>query len=298
MGAQEWILLLVLSVIWGASFVFLKVLVESLPPLTIVAARLAISAAVLNLVTGGAAFRPAVLARWPEFLALAVLSTAVPFSLITFGETRITSGLASILNATTPMFVVLVAHAFTQDERLSWNRGLGVVAGFAGVAILIGPTALSGVGRGGAIGEIACLVASAIYGCSSVFARRFRDLAPMQVVTGQLTAATLLTAPLSLIFDRPFGLPPPPPAAWASLAGLALICTALAFVIYFRIIARAGATNVSLVTLLSPPSAILLGVLFLHERPELRSLAGLAVIGLGLAAIDGRPIRWVWRPRG
>lgn len=290
MGAREWALLLMLSVIWGASFVFLKVLVAALPPLTIVFLRLTIAATALNLVTGGGAFRPEVLRQWRAFIVLGFISTALPFSLITFGETRVTSGLASILNATTPMFVVLVAHLFTRDERLSWNRGAGVVVGFLGVAVLIGPSALAG-GGGAAVGELACLGGSMAYGCSNVYARRFRGLPPLQVVAGQLTAAAILMAPMSLILDHPFSLAMPPIGAWGAMLGLALVCTALAFVVYFRILAAAGATNVSLVTLLSPPSTLLMGVLFLGEPLEMRGLMGLALIGLGLAAIDGRLLK-------
>ena len=295
MGARAWTLLLALSVIWGGSFVFLKILVAALPPFTVVAARLLIAAAAITAITRGAAFRGEVARRWPEFLALGFISMTLPFSLITFGETRITSGLASILNATVPIFVVLTAHAFTHDERLTWGRGAGVLAGFAGVAVLIGPTAFAHGGGRAVVGELACLGGSIAYGFSNVYARRFRGLPPLQVVAGQLIAAAALTAPLSLVVDHPFSLPAPPLGAIGALLGLALICTALAFVLYFRLLALAGATNASLNTLLSPVSALLLGVVFLREPLEPRSLAGLALIGAGLIAIDGRALKLLSR---
>lgn len=297
MGAREWAILLFLSAIWGSSFVFLKVLVETTPPLTVVFGRLAIAAAALNLVTRGGALRPEILARWPEFGFYALVSTALPFCLITFGETEISSGLASILNATTPIFAVLIAHLAFADERLTWNKGLGAVAGFLGVVVLVGPTALA-VGRGALVGQAACLVAALSYGCASVFARRFRGLAPLNIVAAQMTAATLLVAPASLIVDRPFALPAPPPAAWASLLTLALICTAFAFWLYFRLVARVSGAVVSLVTVLSPVSAIGLGAVFLGERLEARAAGGLALIALGLVAIDGRLLRRLRRRAG
>ena len=296
MGAKEWGTLIVLSVIWGSSFVLLKVLIETIPPLTIVFGRLAISALAMNLVTRGGAFRPEILARWPEFVFYGLVSAALPFSLITLAETEIDSGLASILNATTPIFAVVIAHFSFADERLSWNKGVGALAGFLGVVVLIGPSALA-IGRDGLAGQMASLVAALSYGCASVFARRFRGLAPLNVVAAQMTIAALLVAPASLIVDRPFDLTPPPPVAWASLAALALICTAFSYWLYFRLVAKVSGTVLSVATVLSPVSAVALGVMFLGERLEFRALGGLLLIALGLAAMDGRPLARLRRSR-
>jgi drug/metabolite transporter (DMT)-like permease len=298
MGGREWGLLLLLGLVWGASFFFFKVLVAALPPLTVVFGRLVIAAAamaaILRLIPATA---PLPRRAWPDLLVFGAIGNALPFTLIAWGETRVSSGLASILNATTPIFTVLVAHVFTADDRLTWNRGVGVVACFLGVAVLVGPTALADAGRGDLAGELACLGASLAYGFAGVYARRFRALPPLKVVTGQLACSALLMAPLSIALDRPWSLASPAPSVWASLFALALACTAFAYVLYFRILRTAGATNVSLVTFLAPVSAILLGVFVLGERLEARALIGLLVIGVGLAAVDGRLLKGLRRPR-
>jgi drug/metabolite transporter (DMT)-like permease len=289
MNGREWGLLLLLGLVWGSSFFFFKILVAALPPLTVVFGRLVIAAAAMLLIVRlGPASAPLPRRAWPELLVFGAIGNALPFSLIAYGETQVSSGLASILNATTPIFTVLVAHAFTADDKLTWNRGVGVAACFLGVAVLVGPSALTEAGRSDLPGELACLGASLAYGFAGVYARRFRTLPPLKVVTGQLACSALLMAPLSIALDRPWSLPSPAPAVWASLFGLALACTAFAYVLYFRILRTAGATNVSLVTFLAPVSAILLGVFVLAERLEARSLVGLLVIGVGLAAVDGR----------
>lgn len=290
LGALEWALLLLLGLIWGSSFFFFKILVEALPPFTVVFGRLTIASAALMIVA--ARSWTALGARtWAEIALLAAISNVVPFSLIAYGETRISSGLAAILNASTPIFTALVAHVFMKDERLSWNKAAGVIVCFLGVTVLVGPSAFSDQGQEALPGELACLGAALVYGFATVYGRRFRAIAPLQLSAAQILAAAVITLPLMLAFDRPWSLAAPGPAAWAAYAGLGLLCTALAYLIYFRILKTAGATNVSLVTILAPVSAILLGVLFLGETLEWRSLVGLAVIAAGLAALDGRLLR-------
>jgi drug/metabolite transporter (DMT)-like permease len=225
---------------------------------------------------------------WGRFLAMGLMNNVVPFTLIVFGETRISSGLASILNATTPIFGVLAAQLFTADEKLSWTKSAGVLLGFAGVAALIGPGVFTGLDRGDLTGEAACLAAALIYALAGIYGRRFKGVAPLKVANGQLTASTLVLLPLAAIADRPWTLAPPSAQVWASLVGVALISTALAYVLYFRILAVAGATNLLLVTFLLPVSAMALGVAFLGETVTSAALAGMGLIGLGLAAIDGR----------
>ncbi len=290
MTAADWGLLGLLSLLWGGSFFFNQVAVAELPPLTVVAARVVLAAAVLWAVLrarGEAAPRtPAALVA---FAGMGVLNNAIPFTLIVWGQTQIASGVAAILNASTPLFTVLLAHVLTRDERLTPARVAGVVVGFLGVAVMMGGAALGGSGAAVAA-QAACIVAAASYACATLWGRRFRALGvpPLATAAGQLTASTLLLAPLALIVDRPWSLPAPGPAALASLVGVALLSTALAYVLFFRILARAGATNLSLVTFLIPVSAILLGVVVLGETLLPRHLAGMALIGLGLAAIDGR----------
>lgn len=287
MHAREWSLLVLLSILWGGSFFFAKVALAELGPFTVVFFRVGLAALALNIMASAVgqslwgASTP-----WRQLVVMGALNNALPFSLIFWGQTTITSGLASILNATTPLFTVLVAHALTRDERMTVRKLFGVLAGLAGVAILIGPD------LGGSIwGQIACLAAALSYAFAGVYGRRFQAMgvAPMQAAAGQVTASAMLILPIMLFVDRPWELASPPSGiVWAALAGLALLSTALAYVLYFRILAAAGATNLLLVTFLIPVTAILLGAAFLGERLELRQFAGMALIGLGLAAIDGR----------
>lgn len=290
MGAPEWIALLALSSLWGGSFFFFKVLVAELPPFTVVLGRVGIAALALNLLllARREPLRPNP-QHWRSFLMLGLVNNVIPFSLIAFGETRITSGSAAILNATTPIFTILVAHFLTADEKMTFAKGAGVLAGFLGVAVLIGPQALSGFGQGDLVGDAACLLAALVYGLGAIYGRRFRGMPPLRIATAQVTAATIILLPLAALVDRPWSLPAPSAGAWAALLALALLCTALAYLLYFRILAVAGATNLVLVTFLLPASALILGALFLSEPITLPALVGMALIGLGLAAIDGRP---------
>ena len=291
MGAPEWLALFALSGLWGGSFFFFKILVAELPPFTVVLGRVGIAAIALHLLLWARRDPLRLQPRqWGPFLLLGLINNVIPFSLIAFGETRIASGEAAILNATTPMFTILVAHLATADERLTLARGAGVLFGFLGVAVLIGPEALSGFGQGDLAGDAACLLAAAVYGLGAIYGRRFKGMAPLKIATGQVSAATLVLIPLAGIVDRPWMLPMPTAGAWAALFALALLCTALAYLLYFRILVAAGATNIVLVTFLLPASALVLGAVFLGEPVTGAALAGMALIGLGLAAIDGRPL--------
>jgi len=231
---------------------------------------------------------------WGSIIVLAILNNALPFALFGWGQTHIASGLASILNATTPIWGVVVAHFLTRDERMTPRKVAGVLLGFGGVATMIGPSLLSNLGSG-ALAQLACVTASLSYALAAVWARRFKRIgvSPLSVTTGQLTAGALIMLPVSMIVDHPWQHALPPLSAWAAIAALALFCTALGYVLYFKLIDSAGATNALLVTLLVPPVAILLGGLFLGEQLAPQDFAGLALIGLGLAAIDGRVLSLV-----
>lgn len=290
MNGSDWLILLALALIWGGAFFFIGIAVRHVPPLTYVWLRLTIAAAGMwtyLVLTGRKPRLPRQV--WASVLLLALLNNALPFVLIGWGEMHIASGLAAILNATTPIWGVLVAHFLTHDERMNPRKIAGVLLGFGGVVIMMGPSLLSNLGTG-AVAQLACVIASLVYALAAVWARRFKKigLSPIAVTTGQLTAGALLMLPLSLIIDRPWANPAPPLGAWAAIAALALLCTAFAYVLYFRLIETSGATNAMLVTLLVPPVAILLGALFLGESLAPEDFAGLALIALGLAAIDGR----------
>ena len=290
MNRADWAILLSLALIWGGAFFFISVAVRHVPPLTYVWMRLSFAAVALWLWSwwrGDKVALPPSL--WGSMLLLALLNNAIPFVLFGWGQTHIAAGLASILNATTPIWGVLVAHLFTHDEQLSSRKLAGILLGFGGVAVMIGPAFLTSLG-GNLLPQLACLVAALCYALAGVWARRFRaqGVPPMTVSIGQLTAGAAVMLPIALIVDRPWSIPAPPLTAWGAILALALLCSAFAYVLYFRLIDRAGATNALLVTLLTPPVAILLGALFLGELLDPRDILGLALIALGLAAIDGR----------
>lgn len=290
MNGSDWLILGALAVIWGGAFFFIGIAVRHVPPLTYVWLRLTIAAAGMWAyvrISGRQAGLPKEV--WGSILVLAILNNALPFVLIGWGEIHIASGLAAILNATTPIWGVLVAHFLTHDERMNPGKLAGVLLGFAGVVVMMGPSLMSSLGAG-ALAQLACVAASLVYALAAVWARRFKKmgLSPISVTTGQLTAAALVMLPLSLIVDRPWTHALPPLGAWSAIAALALLCTAFAYVLYFRLIDTSGATNAMLVTLLVPPVAILLGAMFLGETLAPQDFAGLGLIALGLAAIDGR----------
>jgi drug/metabolite transporter (DMT)-like permease len=298
MNRSDWLILLTLALIWGGAFMFIGVAVRHVDPLTYVWLRLSIAAVAMwaFLKVRG---QPLGLPRevWGSMLLLALLNNALPFTLFGWGQTHIASGLASILNATTPIWGVVVAHLFTQDERMTPRKIAGVLLGFGGVAMMIGPALLANIGTD-ALAQLACIAASFCYALAAVWARRFRrmGLSPMSVTTGQLTAGALMMLPVALLVDQPWTQAFPPLTAVASIVALALLCTAFGYVLYFRLIDSAGATNALLVTLLVPPVAILLGALFLSEQLAAHDFLGLALIALGLAAIDGRLFTLLARP--
>ena len=290
MDSYDWVMLITLATVWGGSFLFNAILVAELPVITIVAIRVTVAALALwgfVRVTGRKI--PTTPQVWGALLILGVLNNAIPFSLIVQGQTQITSGLASILNATTPFFTILVAGFFLTDERFSVLRVLGVVVGFSGVILMVGPEALGSLGAD-FWAQLCALGAALSYGFASVFGRRFRELKvdPVMVATGQVTMSSLVLWPIALWIDGPQDILGLSFNAAASMFGLAVLCTSFAYILYFRILERAGATNISLVTFLVPISAIILGVLVLGESIFIKEIIGMTLIGLGLAIIDGR----------
>lgn len=295
MTLREWAMLITLSILWGGSFFFVQVAVTELPTFTTVVIRVALAAGILLIVmrmTGQAipTSRPVLIA----FLGMGMLNNVIPFSLFVWGQTQISSSLASILNATMPLFTVLVAHALTTDEKMTVSRLLGVVVGLVGVAMMVGGEALSGIGDS-ALAQLACLGAALSYAFASIYGRRFRRLgvSPMATATGQVTASSLILLPAMLLLEAPWTLPMPSLPVIASLLGVGILSTAFAYILYFRILATAGATNISLVTFLVPISAILLGTVILGEVLEPKHLLGMTAIAFGLAAIDGRPLAYL-----
>ena len=294
--AREWGMLLTLSLVWGGSFFFNEIAVRQLPVFTVVVCRVGLAAVILLAVlrlTGQRLPRSGKV--WAAFFGMGMLNNVIPFSLIVAGQQSVASGVASILNAATPLFGVIFAHLLTQDEKLTPLKLAGVIVGFLGVAVMIGPDAISGLG-GNLAAQMMILAGAASYAFAGIFGRRFKAMGvtPMATATGQVIASSIILLPLVLVIDRPWTLPAPGWDAIAALIGVAAISTAFAYFLYFRILASAGATNLLLVTFLIPISAILLGTAFLSEALLPRQIAGMALIGLGLSLIDGR----LWRRLG
>jgi drug/metabolite transporter (DMT)-like permease len=290
MGIREWGLILILSAIWGGSFFFVGVAVKEMTPLTIVLCRVGLASMILLAVLRLTGKRlPASPGIWRAFFVIGALNNLIPFSLIVWGQTHIDSSLAAILNATTPIFSVVLAHLLTGEERLTAGRIIGVIIGWIGVAVLIGIESLGGFGVK-VLGQLAVVGASLSYACAAIYGRRFKAMDPVVVSTGMLCASTIMMLPMATIIEQPWHLAPGA-ATWAALIGLSAVSTAIAYIIYFRVLAVAGATNILLVTFLIPVSAIFLGVVLLGERPGWNAFGGMALIFMGLVAIDGRLVK-------
>jgi drug/metabolite transporter (DMT)-like permease len=300
--ARDWSLLAVLSVLWGGSFFFNGVVLKELPPLTVVLLRVALAAMILLPVLRAYQIRfPVGLSGWKPFFAIALLNNVLPFSLIVIGQTYIPSGLASILNATTPLFTVLVMAA-AGDEKLHARRVVGVVTGLIGVIILRGQDVHGqgvhgqdpGFQSGEGVGILLCLAAAFSYGLSALYARRkLSNSPPLATATFQLLASGLMMTIVAAVFERPWQLPMPGVTTWLAMIGLAALSTALAYIVFFQVLRRSGSTNVMLVTLLIPVTAILLGYLVLGESISLREIIGALVIGSALLLMDGRVLKLI-----
>ena len=297
MGPVEWLLLLTLSVLWGGSFFFGKVALAELPPFTLVFGRVFLAALALNLTVRATGNRmQSSLRIWGTLFVMGALNNMVPFSLIFWGQTQIASGLASILNSTTPVFTVVLAHFLTKDERMTRNRLGGVLLALGGVVVMIGPDVLRGLGAE-VVAQVAIIGAALSYAFAGILGRRFKGVPPLVTAAGQVTATAVTMVPIMLVVDHPWTLAFPGRATWGALICLALFSTALAYVIYFRVLAVAGATNILLVTFLIPVSALLLGTCILGERLEPRQLGGMVLISFALTAIDGRALSYIQRGR-
>jgi drug/metabolite transporter (DMT)-like permease len=290
MTPAEWVLLFILGACWGCTFFFNEIAIPDVPPLLIILFRVSLAAAILwvaILATG--VHVPRERETWFALLIMAATNSAVPFFLIVWGQVHITGGLASILIATTPLFAVIAAHYFTQDEGFTVGKALGVVAGLTGVVFLIGPQLLGDLGSD-LLGQLAILGAAFLYAISAIYGRRFaaRKVPPLVVATGQMSMSVVLLLPVALLFEQPWNIANPGLPAWGAMIGLAVISTSFAYLIYFRILATAGAINILLVNFLVPISALLLGIFILGETLTTEQAIGMAFIALGLTLIDGR----------
>lgn len=280
----DWMLLWTLSLLWGGSFLFNELALAGLPAITIVWGRVALAAVVLGLVVRASGQGMPGRGVWPALAVMGVLNNLVPFTLFVLAQGQITGALASVLNATTPLFTVLVAHVATADERLTPVKAAGVGLGFAGVVVMMVGEDLGGE----LLAILACLGAALSYGVAGVWGRRFKaaGVTPLQTAAGVVTCSAVILTPVWLAVDRPWALGWPGWSPVLAVVALAVLSSAVAYLIFFRILAQAGATAISLVTFLIPFSAAGLGWLVLGERLEARHFAGLALILGGLALME------------
>ncbi len=283
---MAWVILLLLGAIWGASYLFIKVGGAEIPPLTFVAGRTLISSAALIAVM---ALRreavPSLRRMWLPFVAMGIFNGVIPYTLITWGELHITSGLAAILTAAMPLFTVLIGHFWTQDERLTPIKTLGIIVGFLGVTVLFLPELRQGI-QMEFWGQFAVVGAAASYGLSTVVAHKYvHGVSHTAAAAGQLGSAAIIMIPLSLLFEQP-GTLHPSPVAMGALLTLALLGTAFAYVLYYWLIENTGATRTSLVTYLIPITGVLWGAVLLSEPIVWEDLIGLLLIILGIAFVN------------
>ena len=290
MGLVEWSMLVFLSVLWGGSFFFVEIALVEFTPLIIVALRVSIAALLIWIFVLAKGYPlPRSGSIWAAFFGMGLLNNVIPFVLIVWGQTEIASGLASILNAATPIFAVIVAGLMLKDEPITRAKMVGAFLGLVGVTILIGPGAIAGLSSN-LIAQLAILTAALSYAFAGVYGRRFTSMGvhPIVAAAGQLLASSVIMVLLVLVFDSPFELDMISVSVWAAVLALAVLSTALAYVVYFHLLETAGATNLLLVALLLPVTAILLGSVILGEQLYVLHFVGMAVIGLGLSVIDGR----------
>ena len=296
MSLRQWLWLSLLAFLWGSAFILMEVALPVFSPVLIVTGRMTVAAVVLNAVLWCQRSRWVKMTTLPRSLwlkcgALSLVNNLVPFGLVVWGQQYISASLASILIATAPLFTVLLA-VFLEKERLTPARGTGVVLGFAGVIVLIGPEVLHGLDLRG-LGEVALLAAALAYSLSGFAGRRFRETPAQLVSTMTVTAGALIMLPIALFWESPLAIEWQWPAGLAILA-LGVFPTAIAYLIYFYLLAEAGVVKTSLVSFLVPLSALLLASLLLHERLGGPEIAGMALILSGLVVIDGRLFRQLY----
>lgn len=290
MSGGDWGIILFLSLLWGGAFLMIALGLRSFPPITLAFLRMALAVPPMLLALKYLGQKlPTDSRSWRQLFVLGGLNAAFPFMLFFWGQSHISTGLGSILNATTPLWGVVLAHMFTRDEKATPSRILGVLLGLAGIIIMVGTGALEGM-TSGVLAQLACLTATVLYALAAIYGRTLSQstMTPIVVATGQVFTAAVLILPFMLVVDQPWTLPTARWDAWVGAFGLAIPSTAFAYFLYFRLIDRAGASNAMLVAFIMPVVAIVLGVVVLGEAVSVKEMTGAALIALGLVAIDGR----------
>ncbi len=292
MTPGQWGQLVLVAAIWGTSFFLIEIALRDIGPFTLVFYRLVVAAvfSVFVLFLSGARL-PLDASSWWRFFVLGAFNTSIPFMLISSGQVYINSSLASILNATVPVFTVIMAHFLTHDEKMTRLRLLGVIIALGGVCLLLGPDAFAGHSSS-LLGQLAVLGGAMSYAYAGVYARRFDQIPILQAMTGTLIAACLLSCPFALVFEYPL-VTEISRATICAIVFMALLATAFSYIVYFHVIRTAGATNTLLVVFLVPVTAILLGIIFLDESINARMMCAILVVFSGLAVVDGRLVRRV-----
>ncbi|GAB2190563.1 DMT family transporter [Sessilibacter sp. MAH2] len=289
MTLQQWSILVSLSIIWGSSFFFVEIIVKEIPPITLVALRVLLAAIILSLLLF-IKKTPLTLNKTTIYIfsVMGLLNSVLPYVLIAWGQQYISSGLAATLNASTPIFSVIAAHFFTSDEKITTNKLTGVVIGFLGVVVMLSDSINESENL--IIGKIAVILAAICYATGAIFSKKanHNNITPLQTATGQMTASAIFLTPMAFVFESPWTLSPPSLLTWGSMAGLVLFSSVLAYILFFQLLTKTGATNLLLVAFLIPVSSIALGVLFLNEILTTKHLLGMLCIGVGLTILDGR----------
>jgi drug/metabolite transporter (DMT)-like permease len=296
LGAVEWGLIALQSMLWGSSYFFIAVVQSEVPALTMAALRTVPAATVLLVIVLSLGYRlPATLAEWRLFVGFSAFNTVLPFLLIVWGQSRTSGGMAAILNATAPLFGIFLAHVLTHDEKLSWTKAAGIAVGIAGVGILMGRDVLAGASAD-LLARLALIASPFCYVCANIFVRRrLGSYPPFVIAAMQMLGAIFVATPLALAIDRPWGQPAPSVRALGAVVAMGVFGSALASLCHFTVLQRAGATNASLVTLVMPLTPVALGGLFLGERLSATDLAGALIVAAALLIIDGRPVAAVRR---
>ncbi len=295
MPLRYWLLIILLGAVWGCSFLFNAVLIREISPLWVSAGRVAIGAAICWVYFFAMRKRlPSGVGVYAQLLVLGILNYAIPFALFPYAEMTVASSIVGVINGLTPMSTVIVSQLWPGGEKATWNKVAGVAIGFVGAVILASPSFAAGASAQ-VLGLLAAIAATLCYALTLNYARRFKDVDSAVVATCSLTGAALVSIPVALLFT---GIPVITRVeTWGALIGIGAFSTSFSFLLVYWLLPRVGATNVSLNTFITPISAILLGVLVLHERFEAAHLAGMAVIFLGLIFMDGRLVRGWREPR-
>ncbi|MEE4194116.1 MAG: EamA family transporter [Anaerolineae bacterium] len=291
MTSKEWLMMFGLSLLWGSSFLLIKYALKGFQPFSIVLVRVVVASVVLwSILRWQGKKLPHDKKIWRDFFVISLINNVIPFSIIMWSETQISSGLTSVLNASAPLWTVILALAL-RAEQVTWNRIIGVIFGFTGVIVMIGFSSLEGFGLH-ILAQVGMLLATLCYALAGQYTQRLKALEPNTIATGQVLCSSIIMLPVVALADKPWLQPMPSASSWAAVIALGVLGTAVAYLLYFRILLSAGPGNALLVTFIIPVNAVLLGIIVLGETFAPYQFGGMFLILLGLLAVDGRVFRF------